>query len=498
MASFAGPLAAVRSWLAGRQPPRAAARAFQGARVDRLTAGWMATTESINQELRGDLDRLRARCRELVNNNDTARRFRQMCQVNIVGPGGVRLQSRVDDAPGRPDEIARAAIESAWGEWSGSADVGGRQSLRDMLETLVGQLPSDGEFLVRMVIGQAAGNRFQFALQPIDCDRIDTAHNVAAAGGRNAVVMGVEVDGAGRPVALHLFTGHPFDGVHTGRIRERVPVSELLHCYRVERPGQVRGIPWMAPGVLALHHLGKFNLAALLAAENGANHFGFFRTPDGQEPFGAVESGEQITVSQPGVYDVLPAGVDFVQHESKYPDQAYGPFVKAQLQRIAAGWGVAYHSLANDLEGVNFSSIRAGVIEERDRWSADQEWLIESFLRPVFRAWLRASLLSGAITFATGARMPLARYDKFVRHDWQPRRWDWVDPRKDAEAAILRVRAGLASPQDLAAAQGLDFEDVLRSIAAAQRLAQQLGVTLPAYADAGGAAAPSQPATPEE
>jgi lambda family phage portal protein len=486
-----GALATMRAWFTRQPPPAAAARAFQGARVDRLTAGWLATTQSINAELRGDLDRLRARCRELVNNNDTARRFRQMCQVNIVGPGGVRMQSRVEDGPGRPDDAARAAIEAAWQEWSRTADLGGRQSLRHMLETLVGQLPSDGEFLVRMIVGQAAGNRFAFALQPIDADRIDTAYNVPAAGTSNAVVMGVEVDQARRPVALHLFAGHPFDGVHGSRLRERVPIEQLLHCFRVERPGQVRGIPWMSPGVLALHHLGKFNLAALLAAENGANHYGFFRTPDGQEPFGQADGVKQITVSQPGVYDVLPAGVEFTPHESKYPDQAYGPFVKAQLQRIAAGWGVAYHSLANDLEGVNFSSIRAGVIEERDRWSADQEWLIESFLRPVFREWLRAALLAGAITFPTGARMPLARYDKFVRHDWQPRRWDWVDPRKDAEAAVLRVRAGLAAPQDLAAAQGLDFEDVLRSIAAAQRLAQQLGVTLPAYTETASAAAPA-------
>ena len=43
-------------------PPRGAqVRRFQAARIDRLTADWLATTQSINEELRGDLDRLRAR-----------------------------------------------------------------------------------------------------------------------------------------------------------------------------------------------------------------------------------------------------------------------------------------------------------------------------------------------------------------------------------------------------------------------------------------------------
>ena len=110
-----------------------------------------------------------------------------MCQSNIVGPGGIRLQARVQDGPGQPDRLANQAIEAAWGEWSAACDVTGRQSLRDLCETLVGQLPSDGEFLVRIVRGPQAGNRFGFALQAIDVDRIDTTYN-GQHGGNNVVM----------------------------------------------------------------------------------------------------------------------------------------------------------------------------------------------------------------------------------------------------------------------------------------------------------------------
>ena len=476
------------------QPPQAAPqrRRFEAARLDRLTADWQATTVSINQELRGDLDRLRARCRQLVNNNDYARKFRQMVQSNIVGPGGIRLQARVVDGPGAPDRLANAAIERAWAEWSAACDVTGRQSLRDLCETLVGQLPSDGEFLVRMVRGAAAGNKFQFALQAIDVDRIDTTYTVARAGSSNAVVMGVEIDEFHRPVAVHIYAAHPNDGLASNRQRIRLPMSEVLHVLKVERPEQARGVPWMAPGVLSLHHLGKFSLAALLAAENGANHFGFFQTPDGQSPIGAVDGeGENITVSQPGTYDVLPPGVTFQAHESRYPDQALGPFVKHHLQRIASGWGVAYHALANDLEGVSFSSIRSGTLEERDRWAADQAWFIATFLEPIFRDWLRWSLMAGAITMPNGSALPLAKEEKFRAHEWQPRRWDWVDPMADTQANILKVKAGLMSPQDLAAAMGYDFEDVLAAIRDAQALADEFGVRLTAYDATPGAGAPA-------
>ena len=123
---------------------------------------------------------------------------------------------------------------------------------------------------------------------------------------------------------------------------------------------QLRGIPWMASGMISLHHLGNFKLSALLAAEHGANHFGFFTTPDGQSPLGTDDAGTTITASQPGTFDTLPAGVGFQAYDSKYPNEVFGPFVKTTLQRLASGWRVAYHSVANDLEGVSYSSIRSG------------------------------------------------------------------------------------------------------------------------------------------
>lgn len=470
----------VARFIGGSAAPQV--RRFTAARTDRFTSDWLATLSSLNEELRNDLDKLRSRGRELLQNNDYAVKFSGMCKTNIIGPGGIRLQVRINDGPSKPDRVANAAVEAAYQDWCSACDITGRQSLRDLCETLVGGLPSDGEFLVRMVRGADAGNKYGLALQLIDVDRIDTTCNIGATARTNAVIMGVEVDNYRRPVALHLFAAHPNDGAGSSRQRMRVPINEVLHRFKVERAEQMRGIPWMAPGMLSLHHLGNFKLSALLAAEHGANHYGFFTTPDGQSPLGAEdETGQQITTTQPGTYDTLPTGVTFQQHESKYPNEVFGPFVKTTLQRIASGWRVAYHSLANDLEGVSYSSIRSGALEERDRWAADQEWFISAFMEPVYNAWLQMALLNEAITLPSGSALPSAKLAKLSRHEWQPRRWEWVDPKGDMEAKILAVKAGLMAPQDLASAMGYDFDDTLTSIAAAQSLAKQLGVQLSAY-----------------
>ena len=483
------------------RPPASAAaagrhqvRRFEGARIDRLASDWLATTASINQELQSDLDRLRSRGRQLINNNDYARKFRGMVEDNIIGPSGIVLQARVEDSPGQPDRLANDALETAWAEWSTACDITGRLSLRDLCAQLVGGLPSDGEFLVRLIKGPDAGNRFNLALQVIDVDRIDTTFN--GRHGDNTVIMGVEVNAYRRPLALHLFASHPNDGTRSSRQRVRIPADELIHGFKADRAEQCRGIPWMAPGMLSLHHLGGFMLSALLAAEHGANHYGFFVTPDGAPPSVGVpdDTGQNIAVSQPGTYDTLPQGTTFMAHESRYPNEVFAPFSKTVLQRVATGWRVAYHALANDLEGVSYSSIRSGTLEERDRWSADQAWFIAAFLEPLYKAWLQMALLSGAVLMPNGSPLPAAKLAKFSRHEWQPRRWEWVDPRSDVEAKIMAVKAGLMAPQDLAAAMGYDYDDVIKAIAAAQKLASEHGVTLSAYLPTPGAVQPASPA----
>ena len=487
-------------WLHQKTLPPGNTRSFQGARLGNIASQWLATNNSINEELRSDLDLLRRRARELVNNNDYAAKFAGMVKDNIIGHGGIRLQMRIEDSPGKPDNMANDAIEAAWAEWCQVCDITGQLSFTELCSHLVASLPSDGEFLVRIIKGPDGGNRFGFALQVIDIDRIDTTMNGSYEG--NTVIMGVEVNDYRKPLALHLFEAHPNDGARSNRRRVRLSLDDTLHKFKVIRPEQMRGIPWVAPGMLSLHHLGGFKLSALLAAEHGANHFGFFTTPDGQAPGIASEtqSGQSITVSQPGTFDTLPAGTEFQAYDSKYPEQNFGPFVKTTLQRIATGWRVAYHSLANDLEGVSFSSIRSGTLEERDRWMADQEWFIGVFVEPIFKQWLQYSLLAGTITMPNGSALPAAKAAKFSKHEWQPRRWEWVDPQADMNAKILAVKAGIMSPQDLSAAMGLDFEDTIKAIGQAQKLAKQYDVQLTAYDGAPGAQtaanAGAQPAAP--
>jgi lambda family phage portal protein len=461
-------------------PPvkRAAQRRFDGAKVDRLTASWQATNVAIDFELRTDLDRLRARSRDMVKNNEYASKFMRMVRNNVVGPEGFTLQCRAADPNGAADAVANKAIETAFDTWSrpGNCEVTGRLSFADVCRTQIVALARDGEILFKRVRGRGP---FGYQLQVLDVARIDTHYNVAGTKNSNAIIMGVEVDQYRAPVAYHLWTAAQLPGDYT-RTRERIPAAEIIHAFIPLETEQARGVPWMHAGMRRCNDLNGYREAAVIAARVGASKMGFFHSPDGQPPSadGKDDEGNFITQASPGEFGVIPNGYDFTPFDPTYPHEQFEAFCKGTLRGIASAWGLAYNGLANDLEGVNFSSIRAGVLEERDEWLVVQNWFVAAVLLPIFEDWLGAALLMNAITLPNGKPLPPEKLQKFSAHVWQGRRWQWVDPLKDVEAAVTAINNGLTSPQQIAAQTGRDVEDVLDELARFQAMVKEKSVEL--------------------
>jgi lambda family phage portal protein len=464
-------------------PPRTAARSFDGAAVNALTLSWRTTNYAIDAELRTDLDRLRARSRGLFKNNEYGAKFRRLVRNNVVGPEGFGLQVRSQDPGGKMDDGANRAIESAFWKWSrpDQCDVTGKRSFADICRAAVEALARDGEFLIRKRRGAGAGD-FSYQLQLLDVDRLDTIYNVWPADGRNAVIMGVEIDVWRKPVAYHLWNRHPTEAPSTSRVRERVPAEEIFHGYVAMEDEQSRGIPWLHAAMRRMNDLNGYREAAVIAARVGAAKMGVWETPDGLPPPGAEEatpgSGDYFSEATPGHFDYAPPGYKLTTFNPDYPHAQFEAFCAGALRGIASGIGVAYHSLANDLSSVNYSSIRSGALEERDEWMVIQNWLITNLLVPVYEEWLTMALLRGAILLNNGSALPLAKKSKFMDHQWQGRRWQWVDPLKDMAASVLAIENGLASPQQIAAQTGRDIEEVIDDMARFQALLKAKGVTL--------------------
>ncbi|PTR04962.1 lambda family phage portal protein [Nitrosomonas nitrosa] len=453
-------------------PPKKNKRAFDAARLNRLTASWSALVTSINDDIKCDLLTLRSRSNDLAQNDPLIKKWLDTVERNVVGSQGFQLQSKVKDSVGI-DHIANDAIESHFDKWSSKPEVTGRLSLPELSRLVVRSVARDGEVLIRHIFNEST---YGYQVQLISANRLAfidrEAHN-----NQNAILSGVEIDSWGRPIAYHLYKDKCLPASPT----IRVSASEISHIYVQEYPEQVRGIPWAAAVMTRIHILKKYIEFALVASAVGASKMGFYTTPTGDlSPLAEEdeESGEFIQQAVAGEFGVLPPGYDFKSFDPDYPHQNFNDFVRSISRWIASGLGISYNLLCNDADGVSYSSIRSFIVEERDHWMTLQQVFIAQLMEPIFNNFITSALLKNKLTLEDGKSLPIAKKEKFMRHAFLGRRWSWVDPKKDAEAKILLFNSKLASPYDIAAEQGMDLNYILQDLNRFANECEKLGLKI--------------------
>lgn len=438
-------------------------RMYEGAKVSRLTSDWVTAGTSADAEIKGSLPRLRNRSRQLVRDNDYARQAIRAVRNNVIGTG-IRMQAQVKmvRGAGRLDQTVNDAIESAWALWGrkDSCHTAGRLSFSDMERLLVGSMAESGEVFVRMVRQPFGRSKVPFALEIIESDLLDDTYNGGSTVEGNEWRMGVELNRWGRPVRYAFLTKHPGDAgfVSTGAGRHRlVPAEEVIHLYLQERPGQTRGVPWLASAIQRLHQVAGYEQAEVVRARASSALMGFITSPEGELLGDEVYDGERVSNFEPGVFKYLAPGESVTVPQLDAPDGQLEPFLRVMLRAMAAGVGCSYETVSRDYSQSNYSSSRLSLLEDRENWKALQQFMIENFHRPVFEAWLEMAVLSGALNLPFYETDP-ERY-RAVR--WMPRGWAWVDPAKEVEAYKMAVRCGFKTQADVVAEQGGDLEELL-------------------------------------
>lgn len=468
-------------------------RSFDVTASSELLSDWNSIEESINSDLRGNLSQIRSRARNLAKNNDHVVRFLGLVRTNVVGPNGFKLQMDIKELVRgdkgeyvwEPDNLANTLIETAWQDWASipECSVNGRLTFRALCIQIMEYVVRDGEALVRMIRDKSApyGSR----LQVIDPEALDETYNEKLPNG-NLVIMGVEVDKLKRPIAYHLREETPeamlYGTIAYSTNRRAIPADEIIHVFDQKFEAQTRGIPWMVQSMVRLRMLHGYEIASVVNARAGANkHAVYSRTLDaqGELPFtGKADDESMLLESAPGESVKLPAGWQLQAYDPAFPNGEHADFVKSILRSIASGLGVNYNLLGNDLQGVNYTSLRAGALDERETWMLVQNWFAEQFLRPVFSWWLENALLLSKITYTGGSALPVEKLEKFTKPIWIGRRWDWVDPLKDMEAIRVALQLGYTSLARELAARGEDVEETFGEIKRVKELAAKYGIDL--------------------
>lgn len=461
---------------------RQAQRNFETAETPAWTESWSTTEVHINDALSRQLPTLWTRAASLARNNEWAKAYLIALEDNVLGPAGITLQMQIKRPDGSKDEAANSAVESAWARLADSIEVSGL-AWPEIEALALGTLARRGELLYRLLPGSGP---MGFQIQILDPTLLAVTLNRDYQGRR--IRMGKEIDDSGRVVAYWLQMAKagdlPSQYISVGK-QVRVPASEIRHRYITEEVGQLRGIPWLTVGARRLWLTHDFEEAAAVASSNAAKRQGFFFTPSGEAPPGfadtvvssvldaAKAAGKVLTPEEiqtitaaaekyntvvPGQFDTLPGNMQFQPFESAWPNVDASTYIKGQIRGWAAARGMSYVTAGNDLEAVNYSSARVGILGEREHFKRVQGRL---------KAWLHAEVFTAALPYLVLhtpqlAASRLAEYQAAAT--WQPRRWAGIDPVKEMQAAEIALKLKLTSRRRLILERGEDPDEIATEV----------------------------------
>ena len=400
---------------------------------------------------------LRNRSRYEVANNSYARGISLTLANDCVGTGP-RLQMLTRDA------AANRLVEQEFLAWCDA--VGLAEKLRTMRLARV----SDGESFGLLTSNPRVDSPVQLDLKLVE------AEQVSAPGfefDRPRYMDGIQFDAHGNPLSYDVLREHPGDStLSLSTLHDTIPATSVIHYFRTDRPGQIRGIPDITPALPLFAQLRRFTLAVLAAAETAADFAGILYTDapangeaDAAEPFEPIELEKRMLLTMPG-------GWKMAQMHSEQPATTYSEFKKEILNEIARCLSMPFNVAAGNSSGYNYASGRLDHQSYFKSIRVEQSQMARTVLDRILSAWLgEAVLIEGYLPRS------LRTLDASFEHQWFWDGHEHVDPAKEANAQKIRLSNHTTTLAHEFARQGRDWEAELKQRAKELTLMRQLGLS---------------------
>jgi lambda family phage portal protein len=478
---------------------------YVGARRDRAaTSDWVPGGGSAAADILPDLPLLRDRSRDQMRNAPVAVGGLQSDVLHVVGSGLSYTPVLDVDILGISEESARSwtrGSKSRFKAWAGSKDCHLQRQLDfySIQELAYRSWLESGDVFVLTPMVERDGQD-ELALQLIEADRVCNPNRKTDT---DTMQDGIELDANGAPIAIHISKYHPGDfRAGASNTWQRVPIRgdngrlNVIHLFDMVRPGQVRGVPWIAPILEPLKQLGKWSDAELNAAVV-SSIFAIFVTMD-HEAFAEVFEDDTATrlvndqlksrtkpMESGKVMNFLPGEKAEITTPGR-PNPLFDPFWTAMVRQMGMVLGIPYEVLVMHFQS-SYTAARGAFMMAWRRWYQRRDKIAKGLCDPVVDLWLAHEVGRDRIA------APGFFASKVVRAAWGGAMWTGdgpgsVDPVKEVTAAKERVALGISTLQaESIAFDGQDWEGKQRQ--RAKEIEQQRNDrTLPAAAPAAGAA----------
>lgn len=493
-----------------RMQARKIMREYDAARPNRMNAYNDPKNHSADVEQQGPFgaDALRAWARKLVRDNAYAFGIVDTIVSSVIGEG-IKVESMCDGYRGIEEDEVNDYRNSVWQEWCENCELTGQFNFDQLQMICQREMCEAGEVLVHLVTLPSKRHNgiyrpVPFALELIEADRLasdrDTYQIMRDREGLK-IVRGVEMDHNGTPLAYWIYPAHPDSGYAYETTPIRIPANKIIHLYKRDRIGQSRGVTWFAPAIESLRTMGVY-LENELQASAVASCFTMAIKTDGDPTGGLLPpSYESGNTSDPAgnQYDYLQAGMIMRLRPNESvesvnptrPNTGAGAWINTILRQVAVGVGLSYETVARDYSQTNYSSNRASQLEDRRRFRRWQTYLCGDLLQPVWDEFFNHCAMIDKRLFPTMAEL-LDNRRKFSRVEFQPPRWEWVDPSTEQSSSEASIKAFQSTYQDELSGRGANWKRVFEQRAREEKMLKKLGLTSPAGQEQADAASKMQ------
>ncbi|GAF84620.1 unnamed protein product, partial [marine sediment metagenome] len=361
-------------------------------------------------------------------------------------------------------EAWRDTAEDVWREWTNkeTADRAGKLDFGQMQRLALRRMLIDGDvFFVRQIVER---NGIKTAWKMVGGERVATPGNLTS---KKDILGGIRYDGSGKPVSYFIrkYQGRMDLSQNFEEVKAFDPAGRpnVLHLYLPIRIDQTRGVPILAPALPLFHQFEAYLEAMLVRARVEACISAWIKTT-APLTVAAGRSAEtdsdnrKLETLSPGQIEYLKAGEEVSFLAPTNPGREFEAFIKRLIRMIGASVGMPYCVLAKDYSASNYSNSRMASLDARDVFEDIRAYIAGALPRPVWDLVLEEAVLRLLVPEAGYNAAPA----KYSRVRWGGRGWPSVDPRKDAEGDLLKLRMCTTTIADLCNREGADWKDTVK------------------------------------
>lgn len=467
-------------WAMQRERYARGLRAYYEAAEPSRYRKWRTDRRSGNAQVERAAAPLRVQARHLDENYDVAAGILDVLVANTVGRG-VQPEPQVLLQDGSPATEVNSKLLKLWNQWIFACDVTGQYHYYELQRLAARSWFRDGEIFAQRIVGTVPGlfhgTALPYSLEALESDFVP--HDLNDPGRR--IVQGIEVNAWGRPIAFHVYKGHPGDSITVSLETKRVPASVMTHLAFRKRFHQLRGISIFATVMGRLDDIKEVDENERVAARVAAAMAAVIKkgTPEMYEADDVPrdESGQPMRRDmffEPGIiFDELMPGESVETIDTKRPNNALIPFRDAQLRSAAAGTMVSFSSASKNYNGT-YSAQRQELVEQWGIYQMLGSGFTFRFCQPVWDSFIDAAILSGAVELPRNV-------DRDTLYDCTHTgpSMIWIDPEKEAKALIMQMQWGFKARSRIIRERGDNPDEVNREIQRDQQELERLGIKLP-------------------